>query len=260
MKAILFDLDGVVYNGETLIEGAPEALAWVRREQIPHLFVTNTTSRGRRVLAEKLRGFGIPARDEDILTPCIAAIEHIRIVDNGTGNLALFVPDKTKSEFAGMPCVPNDAESGARWILVGDLGTGWDFTTLNRAFRLLQASPDATLIALGMTRFWQAEDGLRLDAAPYVAALECATGKEAVVLGKPAPAFFQAAARKIGYAPSELVMIGDDIRTDVGGAQESGLKGVLVRTGKFRPENLTGTVSPDAVLESIAKLPEWWQA
>jgi phospholysine phosphohistidine inorganic pyrophosphate phosphatase len=71
MKAILFDMDGVIYNSETLIEGAPEALAWVRSQGIPHLFVTNTTSRSRSILAEKLTRFGIPAAEESILTPRI---------------------------------------------------------------------------------------------------------------------------------------------------------------------------------------------
>ena len=73
MTALLFDMDGVIYNSETLIQGAPETLAWVRERRIPHMFVTNTTSRGRGVLVEKLAKFGIPATENDILTPCVAA-------------------------------------------------------------------------------------------------------------------------------------------------------------------------------------------
>jgi len=143
-------------------------------------------------------------------------------------------------------------------VVIGDLGEGWDFRTLNRAFRLLHSNPEASLIALGTTRFWQAPEGLRLDAGPFVAALEYATGRKPVVCGKPAEPFFQAAAAKLGFAPSEILMIGDDIDIDVGGAQRAGLRGALVRTGKFRPGDLNHAVKPDAVLDSIANLPDWW--
>ncbi len=121
---------------------------------------------------------------------------------------------------------------------------------------MLQSTPDAQFIALGLTRFWQAGDGLRLDTAPYVAALECATGKQAIVMGKPAAAFFEAAVRRLNVAHEEVLMIGDDIRVDVGGAQRAGLKGALVRTGKYRANDLDHGVKPDFVIDSIANLRE----
>ncbi len=255
MRAILFDMDGVVYNSEHPIEGAAEALRWVQTSRIPHLFLSNTTSRGRDLLVEKLRKFGIAARPDDILTPCVAAAEHLRTAG---GSVALFVTPKARSEFAGLPCLPDDAEQGARHVVIGDLGDGWDFRTLNRAFRLLHSNPEASLVALGGTRFWQAPDGLRLDAGPFVAALEYATGRKPIVCGKPAEPFFQAAAAKLGVAPEEILMIGDDIDIDVGGAQRAGLRGALVRTGKFRPADLDHAVKPDVVLDSVAALPGWW--
>jgi HAD superfamily hydrolase (TIGR01458 family) len=167
--------------------------------------------------------------------------------------VALFVPAKSYGEFAGLRVLEAEEETGARYVVVGDLGEGWDFKTLTRAFRLLQSSAEAELIALGMTRFWQAEDGLRLDTAPYVAALECASGRKPVVLGKPAAEFFHRAAEKLGVAPHEILMIGDDVRVDVGGAQQAGLNGALVKTGKYRAgdENVG---PPDYVIDSIADL------
>ena len=254
MKAILFDMDGVVYNSETLIAGAPETLAWVRERGIPHLFVTNTTSRGRGVLVEKLARFGIPATEDQILTPCVAAREYMLAHAPGPG--ALFVPEKSHGEFAGLEMLAEDREEGARWVVVGDLGEGWSFRVLNRAFRLLHSTPEAELVALGLTRFWQAADGLRLDTAPFVAALECATGRRAVVMGKPAAAFFHAAVKRLGVAAEDVLMIGDDVRVDVGGAQASGLKGVLVKTGKYREGDLERGVKPDFVLDSIVGLRE----
>jgi ribonucleotide monophosphatase NagD (HAD superfamily) len=122
----------------------------------------------------------------------------------------------------------------------------------------MHSNPEAVLVALGMTRFWLAQDGFRLDAAPFVAALEHATGKKALVFGKPAKPFFRAAGDQLGLPAGQIVMLGDDIETDVAGAQEAGLKGVLLRTGKFRQSDLEGPIMPDAVLESIRDLPGWW--
>jgi HAD superfamily hydrolase (TIGR01458 family) len=177
---------------------------------------------------------------------------------NGEGPIALFVRPAARVEFQGLDCLPDDAQQGAAYLVIGDLGDLWDYRTLNRAFRLLHHNPMAKLIALGMTRYWVASDGISLDVAPFVAALEHATGREALVFGKPAARFFEAAAERLGLSREEVAMIGDDIAADIGGAQAAGLKGVLVRTGKFRPSDLEGAIHPDYVLDSIADLARWW--
>jgi HAD superfamily hydrolase (TIGR01458 family) len=143
-------------------------------------------------------------------------------------------------------------------VVVGDLGEGWSYSELNRALRLLMSDPAIPLLALGMTRYWRAEDGLRLDAGAFVRALEYAAGRTAVVVGKPDPTFYGAAVDALGVPADQVVMIGDDLHTDVEGAQLAGLKGVLVRTGKFSASDLTGSVRPDAVLDSVADLPRRW--
>jgi HAD superfamily hydrolase (TIGR01458 family) len=120
--------------------------------------------------------------------------------------------------------------------------------------------PPPALIALGMTRYWRAPDGLRLDTAPFVVALQHASGIAPTVLGKPAKGFFEAALRLLGCAAPGSVMVGDDIRSDIGGAQEAGIRTILVRTGKFQPTDLELGIHPTAVLSSIAELPDWWQA
>ena len=257
-RALLFDMDGVLYNAEERIVGAAEALKWVQDQGIPHLFVTNTTSRGRGALVEKLARFGIRTTGDQILTPCLTAAAWIR--SQTPGKVALFVRPAARADFDGLLSVPDEAETGASYVIIGDLGESWDYRTLNRAFRLLQSNPHSRLIALGMTRFWQTPEGLSLDVAPFVAALEHATGRKAVVLGKPSAEFFHAAAERLGLPPGEVVMIGDDIHADIGGALAAGLQGVMVRTGKFRPSDLEGSVIPDAVLDSVASLPQWWNA
>jgi len=257
LRGFLLDMDGVLYNSERLIDGAVETVRWMRAERIPHLYVTNTSSRSRAMLATKLASFGIAATTDEILTPAAAVAAWLW--EHGRGPLALFLRASTRDEFEGLPCVRDDAESGAAEVVVGDLGDLWDYRTLNRAFRLLHCNPDARLIALGMTRYWLASDGISLDVAPFVAALEHATGRKALVFKKPAAPFFHAAAAKLRLAPSDLVMVGDDIDADIGGAQAAGLQGVLVRTGKFRPADLEGSVKPDAVVDSVADLPRWWE-
>jgi phospholysine phosphohistidine inorganic pyrophosphate phosphatase len=257
MRGILFDLDGVLYNSEEPIDGATDVVCWAQARNITHLFVTNTTSRGRAALVEKLGRFGIRTDPSQILTPCNATAEWLRTRNDGMA--ALFVNPNAREEFEGVACIAGEAEAGARYVVIGDLGEAWDFRTLNRAFRLLHSNPDAILIALGMTRFWHAHDGIRLDVGPFVAALERATGRKALIFGKPAESFFAAAVRHLGLPASEIVMVGDDIETDVAGAQRSNLRGVLLRTGKFRQSDLEGMTVPDAVLNSVRDLPDWWE-
>lgn len=252
-RGLLIDLDGVVYNAEDPVPGAAEAIEALRERGVPFLFLTNTTSRPRSALVEKLAEFGVPATADDLWTPAAAARRWLQ--ERVDGPVALFAPAALACELDGLDLLPDGAESGASAVVVGDLGERWDFRTLNRAFRLLHSNPEARLVALGMTRFWKAPDGISLDVAPFVKALEHASGREAVVLGKPAEAFFHVAAEKLGLPPDELIMIGDDIATDVGGAQQAGLRGALVRTGKFRESDLAGRIRPDAVLDSIAQAP-----
>jgi HAD superfamily hydrolase (TIGR01458 family) len=258
MKAILFDLDGVLYQGETALPGAPEVLGWVRREGIPHRFLTNTTSRPRAAIREKLARMGLPVATDQILTPPVAARDWL--AERQASPVALFVPKATREDFSGLEILGDDAQAGAGAVVLGDLGEGWDFSTLNRAFRLLMAEPRPWLIALGMTRYWRAADGLRLDTAPFVAALQHAAGIEPVVLGKPAAPFFRAALQAVGAEAAQTLMIGDDIRGDIGGAQRAGIRGLLVRTGKFHPRDLEGDIRPEGLIDSVADLPRWWRA
>lgn len=256
MAAILFDLDGVIYQGSKPIEGAAQTIEWVRQKAIPHLFLTNTSSRPRSSLVEKLAKMGITVDEEQILTPAVVAADWLR--RRAPGPVALFVPEATRAEFAGLPLLEPQAEAGAGAVVVGFLGELWDFARLNHAFRLLMDEPRPQFIALGMSRYWRTSRGLSLDVAPFVVALEHASGVRARVLGKPAGDFFQAALKQLGAAAEATLMVGDDIRGDIEGAQKAGLKGVLVRTGKFRPADLELDVQPEGVLDSVAELPAWW--
>lgn len=258
LRGALIDLDGVLYEGDRRVPGADAAIAWLVQEKIPHLFLTNTTSRPRSAIAEKLERLGVPASVDRILTPPVAADRWL--AEHAPGPTALLVPAATAGDFHSVARLPDEAETGAASVVIGDLGEDFCFPVLNRAFRLLMAEPRPVLVALGMTRYWRAEDGLRLDVAPFVVGLEHATGTKAVVLGKPSRAFYETALALLGCAAGETAMIGDDIVGDVSGAQGVGLSGLLVRTGKFRGADLAGEIRPEAVLASIAALPKWWRS
>ena len=258
MKAVVFDMDGVVYNAESPIPGAAGTVSWLREQNVPVLFLTNTSSTTRAALVKKLARFEISAGIEDIFSPPSAAAEWLR-THGEPGSVALFVREAAVPEFHGLELLPDTAESGARYVVVGDLEEEWNFHSINRAFRLLYSNPEAELIALGMTRYWRGPTGLQLDVAPFVTALEHAVQRQAIVFGKPGEPFFRAAVEKLGVKPAEVLMVGDDIEVDVGAAQMAGLKGALVKTGKFREADLDRPVRPYLIFESIAELPEWWQ-
>lgn len=254
---LLLDLDGVIYEGEYPVAGAAGAIDWLVRQQIAHLFVSNTTSRPRDSIVERLAGLGIRVDAAQILTPPVAAASWLH--SQGVERIAACVPEATLAEFSRFRVVSPDEAGAVDAVVVGDLGEGWDFARLNGAFRLLMAEPRPHLVALGMTRYWKAADGLRLDTAPFVVALAHASGAEPVVLGKPAVPFFQTALAELGRSAEACYMIGDDLRVDVGGAQSAGLRGILVRTGKYRGEDSIDDIRPLAVIDSIADLPACWQ-
>jgi len=256
-SALLIDMDGVLYQGEQAIPGAREVLDWLNTNRIPHQFVTNTTSRPRAALIEKLSRLEMRVDGGQILTPPVAAARWLSA--HVKGRVALFVPHVTLTEFEQLEIADMDAALPVAAVVLGDYGERWTFEALNRAFRWLMHESKPELIALGMTRYWRAEEGLRLDTAPFVAALECAIGRKAVVLGKPAAPFFKAALEQVGASAAETIMIGDDIRGDIDGAQKLGIRGLLVKTGKFTPEDLDRGIQPAAVLESFAHLPQWWE-
>ena len=135
-------------------------------------------------------------------------------------------------------------------MIIGDAGDKITYESLNSVFR--DIVDGAGLIALEKDRYWMAPDGLSLSAGPFVAALEYATGKTATVVGKPSEAFFDLAREDMGLHRDQVAMIGDDILTDIGGTQKSRLRGILVRTGKFREDAVTGSaVRPDSIIDSL---------
>jgi HAD superfamily hydrolase (TIGR01458 family) len=255
-NGLLIDLDGVIYQSDRIIDGALDALGWIRQTRVPHLFVTNTSSRSRGDLLRKFENFGFSADADEVMTPIVAAGEYLK--QQHCGRIAAFVTPSAMRDLGDFEIVAAESNDAVDAVVVGDIGEAWDYRQLNLAFRLLMREPGPQLVALGMTRYWRGADGLLLDVAPFIKALEHAAGCEARVVGKPAAAFFEAALARLQCDAQHSFMIGDDINADIDAAQRCGIRGIQVRTGKFREADMNGPVQPFAVLDSIAELPDWW--
>jgi HAD superfamily hydrolase (TIGR01458 family) len=255
-SAYLFDLDGTLYVGGQAVPGAAETVTRLRRRGVPFRFVTNTTSRPRTALADRLRGFGIGAEPDEIHTPIVAAAALV--AQRGFRTVAAFSPSESLGDLGEVGLIGGVTRPapGARpdAVLVGDLGEAWTYALMQEAFDYLLEG--AVLVALSRDRYFRREQGLALDAGPFVAALEYAVGRAATLVGKPSSAFFRAAAAGLGDAaadPGRVAVVGDDLWSDVRGAQEAGLQGWLVRTGKYRADALSQSgIDPDRILDSVA--------
>jgi len=248
--AVLLDIDGVLHVGDEPIAGAVAALEKLREMGAGLRLVTNTTSKARGQIVDHLHRLGFDLARDEVLTPAALAVRHCR--ERGHRSVKLLVAEALRDDLAELAEAPGGG--GVDAVILGDLGDGFTPEVLNEAFRLLMDG--AELVALQHNRYWRRPDGLVLDVGAYAAALEYATGREAVVVGKPAPAFFAAALAELNAQPAEAVMIGDDIEADVGGAIAAGLGGILVRTGKYRRDALEASgVRPTAIVDSIAEVP-----
>ena len=123
-----------------------------------------------------------------------------------------------------------------------------------------QVLEGAEIIALHKGRYHQGASGLLLDSGAFVAALEHATGKQALVVGKPNQTFFELASNTFRCNPNELLMVGDDLINDIGGANQMGMHTVLVQTGKYRKVLVeASSIEPQAYIPSIKELPAYLQ-
>lgn len=253
MAAILLDIDGVFHVSGVPIAGAAGAVAQLRESGHRLRFVTNTTIRTRTALTAELAGFGVELTEDDLQTTAAAAVHALR----GRRVLALTMPSVV-GDLDNLDLVGEDADT----VLVGgadegdETGRVFSYMNLARAFSELQAGAD--LYCLHKNRWWQTSRGPLLDSGAFVAGLEYAAGVEAVVIGKPSPVYFEAALEALDADPKLAWMVGDDIEADIAGAQRFGMRTALVRTGKFRPDDLERSgITPDIVVNSLAELPEW---
>ncbi|XP_026886937.2 haloacid dehalogenase-like hydrolase domain-containing protein 2 [Electrophorus electricus] len=232
LKTVLIDLSGTLHIEDTAVPGAQEALARLRHAPVSVKFVTNTTKECKRTLLERLRRLRFNIEEHEIFTSLTAARN---LLEQKMVRPLLLVEDSALEDFMGIETNNPNA------VVIGLAPDHFNYQMLNKAFRLILEG--APLIAIHKARYYKRKDGLALGPGPFVNGLEYATDTQAIVVGKPEKTFFLEALRDLNCSPEEAVMIGDDARDDVGGAQNTGMLGILVKTGKYRAGD-EGKINP----------------
>lgn len=257
VHGILLDLDGVVHVSMQAIPGAAETISWLEQQGYASYFVSNTTTNARATLAQRLQQIGLPIVEQRLITAPVAAASYIRHHFPGK-RCWLLTKGDTAQDFEGIELVNPLLGEQAEVVVIGGAEELLTYEAMNTAFRLLMNG--AALLAIHKNLYWKTKDGLQLDSGPFIRALEIASNKEAILLGKPSTAFFEQALQAINCPVSETIMVGDDIENDIGGAQKAGLRGVLVCTGKHSADSpLLRQIQPTVILQSLADLPQWLQ-
>jgi HAD superfamily hydrolase (TIGR01458 family) len=251
MAAILLDVDGVLHISGRPIDGGSGAVERLRQAGHRLRFLTNNTTQSRSQLAEAIRGLGIELDADELQTTPVAAARVLK----GRRVLALTMPS-IRDDLEGVELVGDNADA----VLVGgadetaESNRVFSYMNLARAFGELEAGAD--LFCLHKNPWWQTSRGALLDAGAFVVGLEYATGAQATVLGKPSASYFEAALEAVDSDPEHAWMVGDDVDADIGGAAALGMHTVLVRTGKFRDDAGAWSAQPEAVVDSIADVPD----
>ena len=248
IKGVLFDLDGVLYVGNTPVAGAIGAVNKIRNSALICRFITNTSTLSLQSLQNKINALGFDIPQAEIISAPQAALNFLKTLSDPICRFLL--ADDVKKDFAAF----KQSDTEAEYIVVGDIGNAWTYQMLNEVFACLMRG--ARLIAIHKNRFWQTEHGLQMDIGAFIHGLEYASNSQAMMIGKPSADFFNIALADMRLSAGQALMIGDDIDSDVGGAQQAGIKSALVRTGKYRQAYAEASaIKPDLLLDSVADLP-----
>lgn len=252
LRLILLDLDGTLYIGNQPIPGAIESIAQLRDRGLLLRFLTNTTTKSQAQLVAQLRAMGFCLDADELISAPVAAkleLHNLQMASEKPLRIWPVVAESIKPDFAGFEL----DEERPDYIILGDIGDRWDLELINRLFNAMHEGGE--LIALHKNRFWQTEGGLKADIGFFVAGLEFVCSKSALVMGKPNRDFFQSVLDSACVTAQAALMVGDDIDSDVGGAQLMGIQGCLVKTGKFRQAYFEqSSIKPDYLIASIADL------
>jgi 4-nitrophenyl phosphatase len=264
VKAVIFDLDGVLYRGEQAMPGAVDVVARLRGAGIRVLYATNNSTRTRQEYVQRLRGFGFDCDIEDVITSAWATARYLLQKRLQARDPLVVGMDGLRQELRDAGLLereyavprPFTRASGppADLVVVG-LHQTVTYDDLAEAQRALNAG--APFIAANKDPAYPVEGGrLQPGAGAIVAALETATGRVAVCVGKPEPFMFQEALRRAGAAGAEAIVVGDSLQTDVLAAHRVGATGVLITTGVTSEAAASSGdgVRADAVIGSLDQL------
>lgn len=247
IRALVLDLDGTLVEGGRLLPGAALLLGEAVRRGIPFVVGTNTTSTTASHLSAGLSSMGLPVPVERILTP--AAVLRGIVADRGIRNARVIRSAACEAELAGVV-----GQGPPELLVLAEEGEGLDVEDVNEAMRLMLGGVET--VALQRNRYYRREGRLVADTGFWVAGLEYVTGRTVPTVGKPSKAFFDRALALLGNpSPGLTAVVGDDVEVDARGPKAHGLRGILVRTGKYRSGDEDRCEEPlDAVIDGLADL------
>lgn len=250
--ALLLDLDGTVWAGDRAI---PDSVEAINSSRVPAIYITNNASRGPAEVAEKLRVIGLRTKDDDVLTSAQAAVAlAAHYLKPGDPVYVLGAASfKELVTQAGYTVVESAAQSPVVVLHGHNPHTGW--AQLSEAS--LAIANGAHYIASNLDTTLPSERGLLVGNGSMVAAVTSATGVTPVSAGKPEPAMFLQAARRVGA--SRPLAVGDRLNTDIAGAVAAGIPALHVLTGVSGPLALLEAPvehRPTYIAESMAALQE----
>ncbi len=249
IRALVLDIDGVLYHAGEPIPGGPEALQEIRRRGYLLRFLTNITRRSRATVAERLGKMGYAVATEEVLTASYLTASYLRLL--GRPRCWVLLDGDGLSEFAGV----EQSEEDPDYVVLGDLAESFSYDLLNRVLRALWRG--AGFIAMQADPYDLGRDGPTVNVGGWLALLERASGRCATLIGKPSPIAFQMALQELGVESEAAAVVGDRVESDIAGGKNAGMRTILVRTGHFRPQDLEGPVQPDLVIASLAELPRY---
>ena len=251
IRGLISDLDGVYYHAQQAIPGAAEALAEIRRRGYPIRFLTNITRRSRATVAQNMRDLGMDIADEEVLTASYLTARYLRRL-SGRPRCWIVLDGDGRDEFEGL----NLGEEKPDYVVIGNRTKSFSYDLLNRILAALWEG--AHFLAMQADPYDLGQGRPQVNVGAWIALLERASGRKALLIGKPSCLAFQIALEELGLPPSQVAHIGDRVEADVVGAWGAGLRTILVRTGHFRPQDLASSpVRPDLVLDSFADLPRF---
>ncbi len=250
--AFIFDLDGCLYRGNSVIEGAPEVMEALRRRGREILFLTNNSTKSPKQYVEKLAGMGIAAKEADIMTSSIATAQYMRGIGKGScyaiGEEGLRAALRSK----GFELLDEGRASEAEYMVCG-LDMQVSYEKLAAACFAIQNG--AKFIATNADPNLPVEGGYLPGAGSIVQAIATATGVKPLIVGKPSSRIMQMSLERLGTAPDMTVMVGDTLNMDIKAGRAAKLFTILVLTGAVTKAAVNASkIKPDIVLESIAEL------
>jgi HAD superfamily hydrolase (TIGR01458 family) len=223
-KPLLIDLDGVLKLGNSTAPDVKEFFDFIKKNKIPACILSNSTLRTGDLVKEFLASQNI-----ELNIPAITAFDAaVSFVKSNYKKVQVYCRDYLIHHFEGII-----DEENPEAIVIGDIEDKWNYQIVNDIFKKVFAGAD--LIAMHKNKYWNPAGEPLIDAGAFITGIEFASGKEAILIGKPSPLYFKAALGSINSKiENGFFMIGDDIENDIKAAQDIGGKGILIYTGKTK--------------------------